>query len=120
MVHEVARLAAAKKAGEIVVLGMADAVSYTDYFVICSGDNPRQTRAIAEAITDGLRTRKIRPTRIEGVREGEWILIDLIDIVIHIFTPASRDFYRLESLWNDVPREVFDEAAAAPAARVRV
>jgi ribosome-associated protein len=82
---------------------MDEAVSYTDYFVLLSGGNTRQTRAIAEEIRQRLRT-EYRPARVEGEREGEWILIDFIDVVVHVFTSAARDFYRLETLWGDVPR----------------
>jgi len=82
---------------------MGDAVSYTDFFVVVTGANPRQTKAIAEDIILKLRPAR-RPARAEGEREGEWILIDYIDVVVHVFTPAARDFYRLETLWGDVPR----------------
>ncbi len=88
---------------------MADAVSYTDYFVICSGTNSRQTRAIAEAVQRGLREQRARPARAEGEREGDWILIDYLDVVVHVFTPEARDFYRLEALWRDVPRVAVDD-----------
>ncbi len=96
-------MAAGKKAEGIVVLSMDEAVSYTDFFVVVSGANPRQTRSIADEIQRRLRPRH-RPARVEGEREGEWILIDYVDVVVHIFTPAARDFYRLETLWGDVPR----------------
>ena len=96
-------LADAKKAEDIVVLSMDEAVSYTDYFVLLSGANTRQTRAIADEIQKRLRA-EVRPARVEGEREGDWILIDYIDVVVHVFTPAARDFYRLETLWGDVPR----------------
>jgi ribosome-associated protein len=82
---------------------MGDAVSFTDFFVIVTGATPRQTRSIAEGIILKLRPGH-RPARAEGEREGEWILIDYIDVVVHVFTPAARDFYRLETLWGDVPR----------------
>lgn len=82
---------------------MSHAVNYTDFFVIVSGANPRQTRAIAEEIVVKLRPQH-RPTRVAGEREGEWILLDYLDVVVHVFTPAARDFYRLETLWGDVPR----------------
>jgi len=82
---------------------MGDAVSYTDFFVVVTGANPRQTKAIAEGIILKLRPVR-RPARAEGEREGEWILIDYIDVVVHVFTPAARNFYRLETLWGDVPR----------------
>ena len=98
------RLAADKKAHEPVVLDMGDAVGYTDYFVIVSGASTRQTKAIADAIAAGLRAAGARPARAEGEREAEWILLDYLDLVVHVFTPAARDFYRLEALWRDVPR----------------
>ncbi len=87
----------------MVVLEMAGVVSYTDYFVLATGANPRQTRAVADDILGKLRARR-RPARVEGEREAEWILIDFVDVVVHVFTPAARDFYRLEALWGDVPR----------------
>ena len=87
----------------MVVLQMGDTVSYTDFFVIATGATTRQTKAIADGILENLRRRQ-RPARIEGEREAEWILIDYIDVVVHVFTPTARDFYRLETLWGDVPR----------------
>jgi len=98
------RLAADKKARDAIVLDMADAVGYTDYFVILSGASTRQTKAIADAIREGLRAHGDRPARAEGETEAEWILLDYLDVVVHVFTPAARDFYRLEALWRDVPR----------------
>ncbi len=82
---------------------MDEAVSYTDYFVIVSGANARQTKAIADEVQRSLRAAR-RPARVEGEREGEWILVDFIDVVVHVFTTTARDFYRLETLWGDVPR----------------
>jgi len=89
---------------------MDEAVTYTDFFVVVSGSNTRQTKAIADEILEKTRARR-RPARIEGEREAEWILIDYIDVVVHVFTTTARAFYRLETLWNDVPRlEVVAEA----------
>lgn len=87
----------------MTVLAMSEAVSYTDFFVLASGASTRQTKAIADGILEGLRATR-RPARIEGEREAEWILLDFIDVVVHVFTPAAREFYRLEVLWGDVPR----------------
>ena len=103
MARQIVATAAGKKAQDVVVLAMGAAVNYTDFFVVATGANPRQTKAIAEDIVLKLRPVR-RPTRAEGEREGEWILIDYIDVVVHVFTPAARDFYRLETLWGDVPR----------------
>jgi ribosome-associated protein len=102
LAREIAARAVDKKADDLVVLAMDEAVSYTDFFVLATGANVRQTRAIADEIQLKLKPR--RPARVEGEREGEWILIDYIDVVVHVFTPAARDFYRLEALWGDVPR----------------
>jgi len=104
LAHDIADLAAAKKAQDVVLLEMGEAVNYTDFFVIASGANTRQTKAIAEEIVLKLRPER-RPARVEGEREGEWILIDYIDVVVHVFTATARDFYRLETLWGDVPHE---------------
>jgi len=107
---EIAGLAAEKKARDVVVLEMGDAVTYTDFFVIVGGANPRQTRAISDEVQKGLRTRR-RPARVEGEREADWILLDYLDVVVHVFTPAAREFYRLENLWGDVPRVPLDTGA---------
>jgi len=90
---------------------MAEAVGYTDYFVIVTGANPRLTKAIAEEIV--IKLRPVRhPSRVEGERDAEWILIDYLDVVVHVLTPAARDFYRLEALWGDVPRLPLSEPSA--------
>jgi len=103
LARDIAALAAGKKAEDIVVLQMGDVVSYTDYFVVVTGANTRQTKAIADEVQIKLRP-EWRPARVEGEREAEWILIDYIDVVVHVFTTTARDFYRLETLWGDVPR----------------
>ncbi len=87
---------------------MRDVVSYTDYFVICSGRNPRQTQTIAEEIRERLkREDRVLPSGIDGQSTGDWILIDFLDVVVHVFTPEARNFYRLESLWGEVPSEAY-------------
>jgi len=113
------RLAAAKKAHDAVVLDMAEAVGYTDYFVILSGGSARQARAIADAVSEGLRAAGVRAARVEGQREAEWILLDYLDMVVHVFTPGARDFYRLEALWGDVPRVSVDSGEADDSAASR-
>jgi ribosome-associated protein len=102
-----ASLAADKLATEIVILDMRDVVTYTDYFVICSGRNPRQTQAVADDISETLKRDGLRARRIEGHRQGDWILLDYLDVVVHVFTPEARGFYRLEALWGQVPSETY-------------
>jgi ribosome-associated protein len=86
---------------------MRDVVSYTDQFVICSGRNPRQAQAIADEIHETLKRERLMPRRIEGHRQGDWILLDYLDVVVHVFTPEARSFYRLEALWGQVPSESY-------------
>ena len=89
-----------KKARDVVVIDLDGICSFADYFVICSGTSTRQTQSVADAIEEKLREAGIRPSHIEGQREGEWILVDYLDFVVHIFTESSREFYDLERLWR--------------------
>jgi ribosome-associated protein len=108
-----ARSAGAKKAQDIVLLDMRGLVAYTDYLVVCTGQTPRQTKAIAEEVRLRLKDEHgVIARRVEGEREGEWILIDLLDAVVHIFTPQARDFYRLDRLWRAAPQRVLEAAAS--------
>jgi ribosome-associated protein len=105
---ELARAVAAyaddKKAQDIVELDLRGVVGYTDYFVICSGNSERQTKAIHDGIYMGLKDdHGMLPRRVEGVGEARWILMDYLDVVVHVFTPETREFYRLEQLWGEAP-----------------
>jgi ribosome-associated protein len=100
-----ASYAADKKAIDIRVLDLRGVSSYTDFFVVCSGNTDRQSKAIHDAVHEGLKKdHRQFPRRVEGVGESRWILMDYFDIVVHIFVPEVREFYRLEQLWGDVPR----------------
>lgn len=100
-----ASYAAEKKAADVRVLDLRGISSYTDFFVVCSGNTERQTKAIHDAIYEGLKKDYgVLPRRVEGVGEARWILMDYFDVVVHIFVPEVREFYRLEQLWGDVPR----------------
>jgi ribosome-associated protein len=101
----VASYAADKKAGDLTVLDLRGVSSYTDYFVVVSGNTDRQTKAIHDAIVEGMKKdHGVLPRRVEGVGEARWILLDYFDVVVHVFVPEVREFYRLEQLWGDVPR----------------
>jgi ribosome-associated protein len=105
----IAAHAADKKAIDIVGLDLRGVAGYTDFFVIASGNTDRQTKAIHDAIHFGLKKHHgLLPRRVEGLTEARWILMDYLDVVVHVFTPETRDFYRLEALWGDVPRIDFD------------
>ena len=84
---------------------MRPVCAYTDYFVVCSGQNPRQTKSIVDEVRYGLKhgEERILPHTVEGEREGNWIVADYLDVVLHVFTPETRGYYRLEDLWGDVP-----------------
>jgi ribosome-associated protein len=104
LVSEIARLAADKKAADVLELDLRGVLGYTDYFVICSGNTSRQTKAIHDGILEGLkREHGTLPRRVEGAARAEWILMDYLDVVVHIFTPELRAYYRLEELWGEAP-----------------
>jgi ribosome-associated protein len=102
-VAAIADLAADRKALDIVQLDLRGMIGYADYFVICSGRSDRQTKAIHDAIHEGMKARGVLPRRVEGVSEAKWILMDYLDVVVHVFTPETREYYRLEQLWGEAP-----------------
>ena len=98
-----------KKAFEVVVLDLRHTPAFTDFFVLCSGQNQRQVKAIADAIDESLRAQRVRPAHVEGYDRAEWILMDFFTFIVHVFTPQTREFYSLERLWGDAHRiEVAD------------
>jgi len=100
-----------RKASGVVVLDLKKVGAFTDYFVICSANNPRQVQAIADAVEQALKAEKQRPTLVEGYARAEWILLDYFDFVIHVFSKHARDFYGLDRLWGSATRiEVPDVA----------
>ena len=93
---------------------MRPVCTFTDYFVICSGRNPRQTASIWEEVYAKLKEEgRLIPRSVDGTQEGTWILADYLDVVLHVFTPQARAFYKLEELWGDVPAVELDAAASA-------
>ena len=110
--RRIAALALEKLAEDVVILDMRPVCTFTDYFVICTGRNARQTGAIWDEVHEKLKQEeRLIPRTVDGMQEGTWILADYLDVVLHVFTPESRSYYKLEELWNDVP-EVEVEAAA--------
>jgi ribosome-associated protein len=99
-----------KKAFDVLVLDLRHTPAFTDFFLLCSGQNTRQVQAIADAVEEALRAARIRPAHVEGYKRAEWILMDFFTFIVHVFTPQTRDFYSLERLWGDAERiEVSDE-----------
>ncbi|HEY2150710.1 MAG TPA: ribosome silencing factor [Vicinamibacterales bacterium] len=93
-----------KQAKEIVVLDLRKAAGFTDFFVVASGTNTRQVRAIADSVTEQLAAKGVKPAYIEGYDRSEWILLDYFDFVVHVFAPETRVFYDLERLWGSAVR----------------
>ena len=115
LVDRIAALASDKKAADIVALDLRGASGFTDAFVVCSGNTERQVKAIHDSIHLGLKdVEGMLPRRVEGATEARWILMDYADVVVHIFTPETRDYYRLEQLWGDLPRFELSPDLEAP------
>ncbi len=106
LAERIAAIASDKKAIDIRVIDLRGIVSYTDFFVICSGNTERQAKAVHDAIYEELKKggdERPLPRRTEGARESRWILLDYWDVIVHIFTPEAREYYRLEHLWGEAP-----------------
>ena len=100
----IAAVAQDKLAQDVVILDMRPVTVFTDFFVIATGQNPRQTKGIHDEVYARLKKEAgLTPRATDGVREATWILADYLDVVLHVFTPEARDYYRLEDLWGDVP-----------------
>ena len=110
--RRIAALAQEKLADDVVILDMRPECSFTDYFVIATGRNQRQTASIWDEVHARLKQEhRLLPQGVDGTREGAWIVADYLDVVLHVFTPEARAFYRLEELWSDVPAVALDAAA---------
>lgn len=101
-----------KKAEEITILELEKGSgAFTDYFVVCSGTNPRQIQAISDEVEERLKKNGMRPTHVEGYKQAEWVLLDYVDFVVHVFSEKSRRFYDLERLWKSAKRLELSELA---------
>ena len=104
-----AQYASDVKAQDIVVLDLRGILGYADYFVICSGGTDRQTKAIHDRINEGMKKEHgVLPRRVEGLPQASWILLDYVDVIVHVFTPDVRGYYRLEQLWGEAPRRAVE------------
>jgi ribosome-associated protein len=112
-----AALAAARgrKATALTILDLRKTGAFTDYFLLCTGGNPRQVQAIADAVEQTLKAQKVRPAHVEGYERAEWVLLDYFDFIVHVFSPQARQFYGLERLWgNAVRHDLPDDERGAP------
>jgi ribosome-associated protein len=106
-----------KQAADVVVLDVAELLSITDYFVICSASSGRQLKTVIEAVEERVRDElDLRPTRREGDTDAGWLLLDYVDVVVHVFGEEERDYYDLERLWSDAPRPAWASEGAARSA----
>ena len=108
-----ARTASEKQGEDVLVLDVRDLITITDYFVIASGSSNRQVKTIAEDVEQALKARGVKPVRVEGEAASRWVLLDFVDLVVHVFHEEERDFYRLERLWIDAPRVSWEDHAEA-------
>lgn len=103
------RAAEDKKAEDITVLDLKNLSSIADYFIICTAVTNTQVRAVVDHIEESLGKKGLHPARIEGYTVSEWVLMDYIDVIVHVFQPEVREYYALERLWIDAPRIEIDE-----------
>lgn len=103
-VEQAARAALEKKAEDLALLGLHSVASFTDYFLLCTGLSVRQVQAIADSVEEQLGREGLRPAHVEGYEGGEWVLLDYVDFVVHIFSPRARTFYDIERLWRRAAR----------------
>jgi len=108
-----AEAAADKLADQIVAFDVSEQLVITDVFVVCSASNDRQVRAIVDAVEERLRLLDAKPVRREGEREGRWVLLDYVDIVVHVQHEEERSFYSLERIWRDCPEVNLPESVTA-------
>ena len=101
------------KAEDIVGLDLHDIADFTDYFLICTGNSDTHVRAVADAVLEGIKEEGHRPWHVEGYAGRKWILIDFVDVVVHVFLPEARTFYGIERLWGDAPAQHIEEQPSA-------
>ena len=107
-----------KKAEQVTILELEkESGAFTDYFVVCSGTNPRQIQTIADAVDERLEALGLRPAHSEGYKQAEWVLLDYVDFVVHIFSEKARQYYDLERLWKSAKRLSPEEIMRAPKTR---
>ncbi len=110
-----AAFALSKKAFDVVILDLRTLTSMADFFVVCSADSDTQVRAIADAVQDGMAKKGEQVWHSEGKFDSQWVLLDFVDVVVHVFHKNTRSFYNLEKLWGDAPAEqVTDKPAVRP------
>jgi len=106
-----------KKAADIVALDISGVATFANYFLICSGDSSRQIHAIVDEVEQKLEAIGLSPTHVEGYQHAEWVLMDYIDLVVHVFSKGARAYYDLERLWRDGKKLDVEKLVASPPAK---
>jgi ribosome-associated protein len=106
LAREAARLTLTKRAEDVLILDLRELDGVCDYFVLATGQSEVQTRAIADAVDEGMRARGMKPWHVEGYEARRWILLDYVDFVVHVFHARAREYYLLDKLWGDARREI--------------
>ena len=120
LAKKIALCALTKKAHDVTLMDLRKVTDMADFFVICSGDSDTQVKAIADAVTDGMEQEGAEPWHREGLTERQWVLLDYVDVVVHVFHKEARKFYGLEKLWGDAKMEkVVDTPPAAPPVKAK-
>lgn len=109
LAYQVSKLAWAKKATDIRLLDVRGLTEVTDYFIICTASADIHGRAIADSLVEELEKKKVKPLHKEGYQRANWILLDFVDLVVHIFLKEAREYYNLERLWGDAPSKYLSE-----------
>ena len=118
--HQIAELALTKKAKDALILDLRKLTSMTDYFVVCTGDSETHVKAIADAIISGMEELGEKAWHVEGLQNLQWVLIDYVDVVVHVFHKDARPFYGLEKLWGDARvQKIVDRLSGPQAKKVR-
>jgi ribosome-associated protein len=115
LAKQIALLALTKKAGDVTIMDLRKVTDMADFFVVCAGDSDTQVKAIADAVTDGMDLAGVGVWHREGLTERQWVLLDYVDVVVHVFHKEARKFYGLEKLWGDAKIEVVADEPVKPA-----
>ncbi|HHM24203.1 MAG TPA: ribosome silencing factor [Bacteroidetes bacterium] len=111
LARQLAKYTLEKKAYDVMILDLRKLTDVTDFFVLCSADSDTQVKAIVDHIDEKMRRRKLRPWHVEGYENLRWVLLDFVDVVVHVFQRETREFYSLETLWGDAKTEIVEDGS---------
>ena len=118
LIHHIVETLHSKKAEDLLLLDLRDVSDVADFFLLATGTSDMHIKSLADDLVDRLQASGERPWHVEGLEQRRWVLIDLVHVVIHLFSPDAREFYSLERLWGDAKSMTFEDSAAVPPAGV--